>query len=168
MDLAQDSDCRAQIAELGELFSVLGDNAPLVLTHETSDVFSPVLLRGADVLITMKEEASSLCVYYAVGAGVQILYGRDWAGGLFPHDKKYDVSVCVVTYHPDYDELFRTLLTSIIRQKGCSLEIVISDDGTPDFILGAAYISERRLITAYLRRMLGTIIYTDEAKSATK
>ena len=101
MDLAQDSDCRAQIAELGELFSVLGDNAPLVLTHETSDVFSPVLLRGADVLITMKEEASSLCVYYAVGAGVQILYGRDWAGGLFPHDKKYDVSVCVVTYHPE-------------------------------------------------------------------
>lgn len=132
MDLPQDSDCRAQVAELGELLSALGDNAPLVLTHETSNVFSPMLLRGADVLITTKEEASSRCVDYAAGVGVQILYGGDWAGGLFPHDKKYDVSVCVVTYHPDYDELFRTL-TSIIRQKGCSFEILISDDGTPNF-----------------------------------
>ena len=132
MDLPQNNDCRAQIAELGELLSVLGDNAPLVLTHETSEVFSPMLLRGADVLITTKEEVSSRCVDYAAGVGVQILYGGDWAGDLFPHDKKYDVSVCVATYHPDYDKLFRTL-TSIIRQKGCSFEIVIGDDGTPDF-----------------------------------
>ena len=44
----------------------------------------------------------------------------------------YDVSVCVLTYHPDYDRLFITL-TSVIRQKGCTCEIIIADDGTPDF-----------------------------------
>ena len=44
----------------------------------------------------------------------------------------YDVSVCVLTYHPDYERLFITL-TSVIRQKGCTCEIIIADDGTPDF-----------------------------------
>lgn len=43
-----------------------------------------------------------------------------------------DVSVCVLTYRPDYEKLFMTL-TSIIRQTGCSYEIIIADDGTPDF-----------------------------------
>ena len=43
-----------------------------------------------------------------------------------------DVSVCVLTYRPDYEKLFITL-TSIIRQQGCSYEIIIADDGTPDF-----------------------------------
>ena len=44
----------------------------------------------------------------------------------------YDVSVCVLTYHPDYERLFITL-TSVIRQKGCTCEIIIADDGTLDF-----------------------------------
>ena len=43
-----------------------------------------------------------------------------------------DISVCVLTYRPDYEKLFITL-TSIIRQQGCSYEIIIADDGTPDF-----------------------------------
>lgn len=43
-----------------------------------------------------------------------------------------DVSICVLTYRPDYEKLFMTL-TSIIRQQGCSYEIIITDDGTPDF-----------------------------------
>ena len=38
----------------------------------------------------------------------------------------YDVSVCVLTYHPDYERLFITL-TSVIRQKGCTCEIIIAD-----------------------------------------
>lgn len=48
------------------------------------------------------------------------------------HMSKYDVSVCIPTYCSDYDNFFRTL-TSIIRQRGCSYEIVIADDGTPGF-----------------------------------
>ena len=43
-----------------------------------------------------------------------------------------DVSICVLTYRPDYEKLFMTL-TSIIRQQGCSYEIIIADDGTLDF-----------------------------------
>ena len=42
------------------------------------------------------------------------------------------VSVCVLTYRPNYEKLFRTL-ASVIRQYGCSYEIIIADDGTPDF-----------------------------------
>ena len=45
---------------------------------------------------------------------------------------KYDVSVCIPTYCSDYNNLFRTL-SSIIRQRGCSYEMVIADDGTPGF-----------------------------------
>ena len=47
-------------------------------------------------------------------------------------DSKYDISVCVLTYRPDVEQLFTTL-TSLIQQDGCSYEIVIGDDGTPAF-----------------------------------
>ena len=43
-----------------------------------------------------------------------------------------DVSVCVLTYHPNPIKLFATL-ESIVCQQGCSFEIIIADDGTPDF-----------------------------------
>ena len=43
-----------------------------------------------------------------------------------------DVSVCVLTYHPNPIKLFATL-ESIVCQQGCSFEIIITDDGTPDF-----------------------------------
>ena len=43
-----------------------------------------------------------------------------------------DISICVLTYQPNYEKLFMTL-TSIICQQGCSYEIIIADDGTPDF-----------------------------------
>ena len=39
------------------------------------------------------------------------------------------VSVCVTTYKPDYADLGLTL-ESILRQKNCSFEIIIADDGT--------------------------------------
>ena len=38
------------------------------------------------------------------------------------------VSVCIMTYKPDYKELGLTL-ESILRQKNCSFEIIIADDG---------------------------------------
>ena len=43
-----------------------------------------------------------------------------------------DVSVCVLTYHPNPIKLFATL-ESIVCQQDCSFEIIITDDGTPDF-----------------------------------
>lgn len=44
----------------------------------------------------------------------------------------FSVSVCVTTYKPDYAELGLTL-ESILRQKNCSFEIIVADDGTEDF-----------------------------------
>ena len=43
-----------------------------------------------------------------------------------------DISVCVLTYHPDMAKLFATL-ESIVCQQGCSFEIIVADDGTQDF-----------------------------------
>ena len=51
-----------------------------------------------------------------------------------------DVSVCVLTYRPNLLKLFATL-ESIVCQQGCSFEIIIADDGTPDF--------DRKMIEAY-------------------
>ena len=51
-----------------------------------------------------------------------------------------DVSVCVLTYRPVLWKLFATL-ESIICQRGCSFEIIVADDGTPDF--------DRHVIEAY-------------------
>ena len=45
---------------------------------------------------------------------------------------EYDVSVCVPTYHSDDKKLFTTL-TSVVRQAGCTYEIIIADDGTQGF-----------------------------------
>lgn len=44
--------------------------------------------------------------------------------------KEYDVSVVVLTYHPDKQKLMQTL-ASIIMQKDIKLQIVVSDDGSP-------------------------------------
>lgn len=43
-----------------------------------------------------------------------------------------DISVIVLTYNPNYEKLFNTL-KSIICQKGCDFEIIISDDGSEQF-----------------------------------
>lgn len=43
-----------------------------------------------------------------------------------------DVSVVVLTYNPNYKKLFNTL-KSIICQKECNFEIIISDDGSLNF-----------------------------------
>ena len=43
--------------------------------------------------------------------------------------KQYDVSVIVLSYHPDAAQERKTLL-SILKQKGISFEIIIADDGS--------------------------------------
>ena len=44
----------------------------------------------------------------------------------------YDISFCFLVYRPDYEKLFITL-NSIVQQKGCRYEIVLTDDGSEDF-----------------------------------
>ena len=42
------------------------------------------------------------------------------------------ISVLVLTYHPQENALFSTL-RSIVKQKDCNYEVIIADDGSPDF-----------------------------------
>ncbi len=42
------------------------------------------------------------------------------------------ISVLVLTYHPQENALFSTL-RSIVKQKDCDYEIIVADDGSPDF-----------------------------------
>ncbi len=44
---------------------------------------------------------------------------------------KYDVSVCVLSYNPDYRELVTTLF-SVLGQKEIAFEILVADDGSAD------------------------------------
>lgn len=46
------------------------------------------------------------------------------------------ISVLVLTYHPQENALFSTL-RSIVQQKDCDYEIIVCDDGSPDFFEGA-------------------------------
>ena len=66
-----------------------------------------------------------------------------------------EVSICVLTYRPDYEKLFMTL-TSIIRQQGCSYEIIIADDGTLDFRqdLIEAWMAARGITDYYIVRSM--------------
>ena len=122
----------AALGELNELLPALGEKAPLVLTHESGRDFSVRALQQADVLITTKEDVSSRCADYAAAAGAEIVYGGDEQSRIFHVWKEYNISIGILTYQPDYEKLLMTL-TSVIRQQGCSYEIVIADDGSKDF-----------------------------------
>lgn len=121
-----------ELAEISELLSARGENAPLVLSSARSNGIAVEQLAYADCFITTKEDISSQYVDYAMEEGVQILYGMDELSSLFQVQQQFDVSVCVLTYEPDYEKLFTTL-TSVVEQKECSYEILIGDDGTADF-----------------------------------
>lgn len=45
---------------------------------------------------------------------------------------KFDFSVIVLTYHPDREKLLATLM-SVVMQRDICLEVIIADDGSPDF-----------------------------------
>lgn len=44
-------------------------------------------------------------------------------------ENKYDVSVIIVTYNPEWEKL-RTTIVSILLQKDINIEIIVSDDGS--------------------------------------
>ena len=122
----------AVAAEIQPLMNTMGENAPLVLTHTWDEDHLGRIFSYVDDLITTKDEISSVCVDYASHENVRISYGCDDKEQIFPREKEIDVSVCVLSYQPDYEKLFATL-TSIVQQVHCSFEIIIGDDGTPNF-----------------------------------
>ena len=122
----------AVTAKIQPLMNTMGENAPLVLTHTWDEEHLGRIFSYVDDLITTKDGISSVCVDYASHENVRVSYGCDDKEQIFPREKEIDVSVCVLSYQPDYEKLFATL-TSIVQQVHCSFEIIIGDDGTPNF-----------------------------------
>ena len=123
-----EGEASAELSEMLELLAALGEDAPLVLAHTYSDDFFAAVVRQEDCLIVTADELSSHCAVIAAGIEVPVVYAADW----MPVQKNYDVSVCIATYRSDYEKLFLTL-TSVLRQQGCTFEILIGDDGTENF-----------------------------------
>lgn len=122
----------AVTAKIQPLMNTMGENAPLVLTHTWDEEHLGRIFSYVDDLITTKDGISSVCVDYASHENVRVSYGCDDKEQIFPREKEIDISVCVLSYQPDYEKLFATL-TSIVQQVHCSFEIIIGDDGTPNF-----------------------------------
>ena len=122
----------AVTAKIQPLMNTMGENAPLILTHTWNEEHLGRIFSYVDDLITTKDGISSVCVDYASHENVRVSYGCDDKEQIFPREKEIDISVCVLSYQPDYEKLFATL-TSIVQQVHCSFEIIIGDDGTPNF-----------------------------------
>jgi glycosyltransferase involved in cell wall biosynthesis len=116
----------------------MGELAPSIMTHTYEEgTISDDVISCLHYLITNREDSTSKFVDYAIDYNVEILFGvEDWVRkvcvGKGDEDIEYEVSVCVLTYRPDYRKLFNTL-ESIIKQENCCFEIVLADDGTLDF-----------------------------------
>ena len=126
--LVPEGDCSAVLGEMQEHLLACGTDAPLVLVYPYTEELLSTVLQQEDCLVTTKETVSLCCAEIAARTGAEIVYGMDW----HPHHRVYDVSVCVATYRSDDEKLFTTL-TSVIRQQGCSIEILIGDDGSAEF-----------------------------------
>ena len=70
------------IAEMARIVEAQGDNAPIVVTHET-DGISPGLIKLIDIFITTKDESSSVVVDFLSGSQARIIYGLDYEGHIF-------------------------------------------------------------------------------------
>ena len=156
--LLQEGDADALLGEVSMLLSALGAEAPLVIAQPYSDAFFDGVLQQTDCLITTQEEISVRCASVAARVQAEVVYAADW----MPHQRAYDISVCVATYHADEAKLFATL-SSIICQQDCSFEILVGDDGSEDF--DAAHI-ERWLLEHRFKDY--TILTNPENKGTVK
>ena len=117
----------------------------LVLNRSTEDYTSKCIIPLMDYTITTKEADSSMVVDMSNLSKSKILYGMDHfdvnnisTNIVLAHDNhteqkaKYDVSVCVATYNSSKKKLIATL-KSVIQQKNCKYEVILTDDGSETF-----------------------------------
>ena len=64
-----------------EMLEKMGENAPIVVTHETANGVCPALYKLVDTYITTKNEYTSMVVDFMSGMDVKIVYGMDF--GIF-------------------------------------------------------------------------------------
>lgn len=66
--------------EMQEIYLMLqqaGENAPLIMSHNTKDEIPVDVLSSIDIFITNKEDISSQYIDYATDYGVELLFGTD-------------------------------------------------------------------------------------------
>ncbi|WP_297569139.1 CatB-related O-acetyltransferase [uncultured Anaerovibrio sp.] len=69
------------VAEMTKIIAKAGENAPIVVTHETTNGICPALYRLVDTYIATKNEFTSVVVDFMSGMDVKIVYGMDF--GIF-------------------------------------------------------------------------------------
>lgn len=117
----------------------------LVLNQSSEDYTSKCIIPLMDYIITTKEADSSMVIDMSSLSKSKVLYGMDNFGVnnagnniVLTHDNhaeqkaKYDVSVCVATYNSSKKKLILTL-KSVIQQKNCKYEVILTDDGSETF-----------------------------------
>ena len=117
----------------------------LVLNQSTEEYTSKCIIPLMDYIITTKEATSSMVIDMSSLAKSKTLYGMDnfcvnniGNNIVLTHDNhteqkaKYDVSVCVATYNSSKKKLISTL-KSVIQQKNCKYEVILTDDGSETF-----------------------------------
>ena len=140
----------------------------LVLNQSTEDYTSKCIIPLMDYTITTKEADSSMVVDMSNLSKSKILYGMDHfdvnnisTNIVLAHDNhteqkaKYDVSVCVATYNSSKKKLIATL-KSVIQQKNCKYEVILTDDGSETFdeAYFARWFKEQKFDNYKIRRSL--------------
>ena len=138
LEIVSSMDASQELQEIEENLQQRGESAPAIMTHIYEEGIVPAdVISCLNYLITNREDSTSQYLDYIGDHEVDVLCGfDDWIKNVNEiKSKKYEITVCVCTYCSDYHKLFVTL-ESAIRQQGCSFEIVVSDDGTPNFERG--------------------------------
>lgn len=70
------------LTEMAQMVEEKGNDAPIVVTHQATDI-SKALLRLVDTYITTKDESSSVVVDLLWDMEAKIVYGLDYGGKIF-------------------------------------------------------------------------------------
>ena len=71
------------VSQMAQMVNEGGDNAPIVVTHQSNNGLSPALLSLVDTFITTKDDPSSVGVDFLTDTEAKIVYGLDFAGHIF-------------------------------------------------------------------------------------
>lgn len=71
------------VSQMAEMVNAAGDNAPIVVTHQSHNGVSPALFPLIDTFITTKDDPSSVGVDFLADTEAKIVYGLDFEGHIF-------------------------------------------------------------------------------------
>lgn len=71
------------VSQMAEMVNAGGEDAPIVVTHQSHNGVSPALFSLVDTFITTKDDPSSVGVDFLSDTEAQIVYGLDFEGHIF-------------------------------------------------------------------------------------